>query len=467
MSEPTTRYYPYSLSLSELHAERDRLAADGRRILERASGDLSDDDAASFQEVEARLDELKIMERQMRRILELAQRPGHSEQGSDPGPSGSPPGTAPLRDQALRVLDRAAHAPDHARHLVAGLLDRADGTELDHLARWTAATADPLYESAVGKLFRDPAHGHREFTAPEVAAFQRAKTVQRAMSLTDSAGGFMVPFTLDPSIILTNTGSANPLRRLARVVTTATDSWSGITSAGVIAHWDPEATETTDDSPTVAQPTITPYKGVAFVSASFEIAADSNIGEQLGEVITDAFDNLETQAFTLGTGSGQPRGIITAVSAVPGSVVTDAGTAYATGQPYAVQNALPPRWRPRAQWMANLSVVNGYRQVIKGTGMTESVIDDSGEMPRLLGWQLNENSAMDGTITGSAADYLLLAGDFRQFAIVDRIGTTIEYVPHLFGANRRPTGQRGWYAYKRTGSDVLVPDAFRLLNLSA
>jgi predicted phage gp36 major capsid-like protein len=39
-------------------------------------------------------------------------------------------------------------------------------------------------------------------------------------------------------------------------------------------------------------------------------------------------------------------------------------------------------------------------------------------------------------------------------------------VPHLFGANRRPTGQRGALLWFRTGSNVVVPQAFRLLSVA-
>ena len=55
-----------------------------------------------------------------------------------------------------------------------------------------------------------------------------------------------------------------------------------------------------------------------------------------------------------------------------------------------------------------------------------------------------------------------LYGDFRAgFTIADRIGMTVEIVPHLFGATRRPTGERGVFAYWRTGSKVVVPEALR------
>jgi HK97 family phage major capsid protein len=71
---------------------------------------------------------------------------------------------------------------------------------------------------------------------------------------------------------------------------------------------------------------------------------------------------------------------------------------------------------------------------------------------------------MDGALTGTANDYSLLSGDFNQYIITDRIGTTIELIPTLFGASLRPTGQRGFHMHWRTGGDVVIPDAFRLTN---
>ena len=64
----------------------------------------------------------------------------------------------------------------------------------------------------------------------------------RGMTIgTDAAGGFAVPFTLDPSIMLTSNGALNPIRQVARVFTIATDKWKGVSSAGVTASYDAEA----------------------------------------------------------------------------------------------------------------------------------------------------------------------------------------------------------------------------------
>ncbi len=51
------------------------------------------------------------------------------------------------------------------------------------------------------------------------------------------------------------------------------------------------------------------------------------------------------------------------------------------------------------------------------------------------------------------------------YRIIDRVGLSVELVPHLLGSNRRPTGQRGLYCYGRTGGGVIVPDALRVLKV--
>lgn len=85
-----------------------------------------------------------------------------------------------------------------------------------------------------------------------------------------------------------------------------------------------------------------------------------------------------------------------------------------------------------------------------------------GTTPTLLGRPMHENSLMAGV----AADaFPLVVGDFSQFAITQRAPSAVEMIPHLFGANARPTGQRGLWLWLRTGADVLVPNAFRVLAL--
>jgi hypothetical protein len=117
------------------------------------------------------------------------------------------------------------------------------------------------------------------------------------------------------------------------------------------------------------------------------------------------------------------------------------GTTMTSAEVVSVQNALPPRFQPRAQWAAALPIINTI-------GQFESAADarlywEVTQIPRaLLGRRLNEASTMDSTIAaGATADYVLCSGDWSNFVIADRLGSRLEVVPHLVGANRRPTRQ--------------------------
>jgi HK97 family phage major capsid protein len=81
-----------------------------------------------------------------------------------------------------------------------------------------------------------------------------------------------------------------------------------------------------------------------------------------------------------------------------------------------------------------------------------------------MGRPVREWSTMVNTTTTGSR--VLVLGDFQNYLIADRIGATIELVPHLFGAtNRFPSGQRGLYFYWRTGTVVTVANGFRYLEV--
>jgi HK97 family phage major capsid protein len=416
------------------------------------------------------LDRLQPSRADLRRLAGL----GSTEPGARFGPSGPrvlDRGNS-ARDDALRRIDSRRDVPDPVREAMTRSVDDTRGPERDRLAHWIAVSADPAYERALSLLLADPTTGPATWSDEERAAVRRVQDAARAMSLApDSAGGFLVGATTDYSIMLTTAGQVNPVRALARKVSTAGDSWAGITSAGAAASWDAEAAEVSDDSPTLGNPVIPVHKAQTWIQASWEVASDApNLAAQLAPIFADARDVLEADTLTTaGTGTGMPRGLIPAIVATPGSVVVDntaSPTSVTVANATALQNAVPPRWRANAAFMANLTVMNMLRAVPSGSGLTTPALGSDG---RMLGWQVHENSNMDGTITGSQADYLLVAGDFSQYVVVDRIGMTITPVPMIMGPNQRPTSQVGWLARWRMGADIPtgLANAFRLLNLSA
>jgi HK97 family phage major capsid protein len=311
----------------------------------------------------------------------------------------------------------------------------------------------------------DPTSGAHMWTPQERAAAQRVKTEERALGLGSQGGGFLTPYELDPQIIIAGAGATNPIREIARVETTAFNQKRFVTSLGVTATWTPEFQEQTHDSPTLLQPTINTRKGAAFVPVSIEVFEDSDIAQQVGTLFADAKANHEALSYTITQANG-PVGLITALVAAGGATVIDTGTNVLAGTDlYSNQAALPARWQANAKWMMSLPILNGFRQP-QATGLNYPIVNDATTPPTTLGWPVHVNSTMDSALTGGAADYLVVSGDFKQFAIVDRVGTSVEFIPHLMGASRRPTGERGYYLHWRTGSDVLVADAFRLSNWS-
>ncbi|MEU7170901.1 phage major capsid protein [Micromonospora tulbaghiae] len=408
-----------------------------------------------------------VAQRRMSRASESRARWG-AEVGSGLDSSPTTPG-GELRSRAMRVVDglhRSNDLPAHAAERVERMLSAGREDEQNLAARWAVAAGAPEYRSAFTKLCADPMRGHMLWTAQEQAAYQRAEQVRAAMSLTDANGGYMVPLTLDPAIILTNDGSVNPLRRISRVVQTVTDTWQGVTSAGATAEWKAEGAQAADGSPAVAPAPIPVHFGDVNVTYSYEVGMDArNFLSELERVIVDAADNLMAAAYTTGSGSGQPTGVITALAGTASEINTTGTEAINAADPYTLQNALPPRFQARAQWCANLGIINGYAQMetangaLKFPGLHETP-------PTLLRKPMNELSNMDGSINpaATASNFVLLYGDFQNFVIVDRVGTTLEILP-AYGANGRPTGQRHAFLYFRTGSDVVVDNAFRMLDV--
>lgn len=373
---------------------------------------------------------------------------------------------AELRARAFTAVEMMAGASDSVRAAATRIVERFD-TRDSLLARQCLVTSSPAYTRAWAKVARNEQH---LLSQDEARALQQAEHF-RAMSLSDSAGGYLVPFQLDPTIILTSDGSANDIRLFARQVVATGDTWNGVTSAAVSWSWDAEGAELSDDAPSFGQPSIPIYKAQGFVPISIEALQDEqNVTATVAELLAAGKDDLEAVSLITGDGSGKCTGIVSALAASSPTVVVNAAAddTFALKDVYATQGALPKRYRGRASWLANNLIYNLVRQfdTAGGAGLWTTLGDGTPE--KLLGRPVGEAEAMDGTITTSGAghNYSLIFGDFSNYVIADRIGMTVEFIPHLFHTNNnRPSGQRGWYAYARMGADSVNDKAFRMLDI--
>jgi HK97 family phage major capsid protein len=392
--------------------------------------------------------------------------------GSEPTFAGTSSATA-IR-AATRVLERA---DDFAENVdpdaVARIGELAErGDEQSFAARWTLSVADPNYQAALEKtLYGARPDGQLRWTDAERVAYLRAEEVRTTMSTTLGNGGALVPFALDPTIILSNTGSISPFRQISRVVSTVSSPWHGVTSAGSSGEWASELAEVTDASPTFTQPSIPAFRGDCHVEASLELLADSNISSQLGTVLADARANLEATAFATGNGTTAPKGIVTALSAVTASrVASTTNAAFGSPDLFALVDQLPARWQDRASWLAHWSIYNRVRSFTSSASPAAGNFWTdlgNGTPPNLLGAPAHKASAMTSTLSSATAstDYVLVLGDFSQYVIVDALGSTIVHNPVVLGSNRRPIGAQSWTMFFRTGADVTVADAFRILQV--
>lgn len=367
-----------------------------------------------------------------------------------------------LADSARSILDRV-----EARHLEPDQKEKVEtliGRHGERVSRMLIATSRPQYRTAWMKYVT----GNAELlTNDERRAVAEVRGTQ--MVLADANGGYAVPALIDPTVILTSAGTANPMRQISRIVTGIDDTWRGVSSAGVSASWDSEAIEVSEDGPTLAQPTVVAHKAQAFVSFSVELEGDwVGIASELSMMFADAKDTLEEAAFSTGAGDvNTPTGILTALFA--GSAVT-AVTVTTDGQFGAVDlrnafGALGARYRRNASWVASIDVQNEIRGFDTTGGLSNQTVDLTAPYSfALLGKPVYENSGFPAFTGTTGAANILVVGDFRNYVIFDRIGSRTEFVPHLFATgSNRPNGTRGLLFWWRVGADSVNDAAFKLL----
>lgn len=364
---------------------------------------------------------------------------------------------AEFRARAISAIEKMGAASDNVRDAGTQIIEKWDDGD-SRIARLCLATSSPEYLRAWSKC----ASGRGHMISPEE---QRA--LERAMSLTDAQGGYLVPFQLDPTVIITSDGSRNQIRQIARQVIATGDVWNGVSSGAVSWSWDAEGTEVSDDSPTFAQPSIPVYKAAGFIPISIEALEDeANVTAEVARLLAFGRDVLEAEAFTTGSGAGQPTGIVTALTGTSSVVASTTTDTFAAADVYKLDAALPARYRAGASWLANRSVYNLVRQFDNqgGAQMWERIGADV--PPQLLGRPALEAEDMTGVVTAAQDNYLMVYGDFSNYVIADRVGMQVEFIPHLVGTNRRPTGQRGWYSYYRVGAGTVNNAGLRMLNVT-
>lgn len=425
-----------------------------------------DAETAEFDELKARLDDLDARAARAKALRESPFNPHVGAVTSDPfdidARDLSRLTVPEVRDRAMRAVERSTGwAADGHRESLVSLIERG-GSLGAEASRLTLVAGSEAYRSAWAKAMSGAPLG-----AEDSNLLSRAMT-----SGTGASGGYIVPVQIDPTLIITGAGSANPFRRIARVRQTTVPVYNGATVGQITAAYTAENATVPDNTPTLAQVQVPTHKVTAYVPASFEAFEDiDNLATDVAELFSDARDNFEAAQFATGTGLGAITGVVTAVTAVTASRVSPAtGGAYGVADVYSVHTALPPRHRVAASaasraWVSNVAVIDATRQFATANNYHAFLTDlGGGQPPQLLGDQWVESSAMSSTFT--TGQNVLLYGDFSRYYIVDRLGATTEFIPNVFDPDTgRPTGTRAWLMHWRVGGAVADANAFRILKL--
>jgi HK97 family phage major capsid protein len=250
---------------------------------------------------------------------------------------------------------------------------------------------------------------------------------------------------------------------VSRIETITNNIWKGVSSAGVTFTGTAEAVAATATQATLAQPTVTPEKTMAYIPFSYEIQGDyPGFAGEMQALIEQAY--VDFLAVETATGSAGVVGIFTAIDATAGSEVNPT-TDGALGPEDAliVWNALPERYRPRSSWFMNVTVESQLRNASALGGLYTTDLSTQGIGPLLGKRTLLSDYAPSFTGTTGASNLAIL-GDFSRYVIAQRVGMNVELIPNVVDGSGIPTGQRAWLAWARVGADSVDDNGFILLQ---
>jgi HK97 family phage major capsid protein/HK97 family phage prohead protease len=282
---------------------------------------------------------------------------------------------------------------------------------------------------------------------------------------TDANGGYLAPEEFGSELIkLLNEYS--PIRSYARVVSiSAPEIKYPRRVSGTAATWVAETEDRTESGMTFEQVTLTPFELATFTDVSNQLLEDNAYGLE-GELLADyaeSFGKTEGVAFIKGTGTGQPKGIMTATGIK--EVKTGAAAAFPTTNPADViigmYHQLATSHAQNGAWLMNRNTLSVIRQWKDGTGRY-LVLDPitAGGVMTLLGRPIVEMPDMDDIGAGKTP---ILFGDLSGYRIIDRVGLSTLRDPYTLAGK----GQVRFHARKRVGADVTHPDRFVKLKVAA
>lgn len=191
------------------------------------------------------------------------------------------------------------------------------------------------------------------------------------------------------------------------------------------------------------------------IALPFELLQDSmfNVEGYISDLLQLRIGRIHNRHHTVGTGSGQPRGIVTAAAA---------GKIGATGQTVTVtyedlvdlEHSVDPFYRPSGRWMMHDDTLKALRKLKDSQGRPIFVPgyetgNPGGAPDRLLGREIVINQHMPSMAANAKS---ILFGDFSKYLIRDVMDTTLF---RMTDSAYTLKGQVGFVAFQRSGANMV------------
>ncbi len=282
---------------------------------------------------------------------------------------------------------------------------------------------------------------------------------------SDPDGGYLV----DPEVsarILKKVYESSPVRQLATVETiTGQELEVRVDNDEADFEWVTEVDlPGANKTPQLGKRRIVAHEMATRPKATQQLLEDANIDAAawLDRKVAEKFARGENRAFLLGSGSGQPRGLLTYPAGTVGDAIEQLPSGVVDGFTYErlIQGtfALKESYHARAVWLMQRSAIAKVMLIKDGTEyMMQAVVQPgvSRMEPVLNGYPIRMAADMPAPVANAKC---ALFGDLASaYTVVDRLGITTMRDPFT----SKPFVE--FYTRRRVGGDVVNFEAVKIL----
>ena len=341
-------------------------------------------------------------------------------------------------------------------------LERASELKKELASNAEARQAAPkaTKSSTFSKYLRN---GMGALTAEERKIMGELRGTSTQVVGTDSLGGFLVPqdFSNEVDMASLFTGEVERLAKKLNTAGGALLDYPTINDTATDANLISEAASVTVQDLTFANAQLSAYNYASQVRVSMQLLQDNafDLNAFLAEAMGERIARATNAAFTTGTGSSQPQGIVT--GSTLGKTAASA-TAIAADEILDLIHAIDPSYRNKASFglMAHDNIIAAIRALGIGSSNDFPIFIPSmeaGQPDKLFGYNVYYNNDMASSI--ATGEKTLVAADFSKYVV--RSAGGVQFVR----LNERYMDELevGFVAYARKDAKVLDSRAVKHL----